>query len=240
MRTFILALLLAFSHICQGQPPSGPVFPLLECNSGICPAQNVNPTNLRALHGGSTHNTIYVGGKFSTAGTQARQGLAAITANTGVLLPWTVTVNTGGEVHAVARYGDTIYIGGRFDQINGVNRRNIAAVSASTGNLINILTTGTGSTNDTIFSLLIHNNFLYVAGRFTTIQSTARTNFAQLTFAGSVTTFTSTLTGVVRQLLPGTNQIFARTASTTLPQSRIYKINTTTGSPQTVKDKPMR
>jgi hypothetical protein len=234
MRTFILALLLVISSFSYGQTPSGVVFPLLECNSGICPAQNVNTTNLRALYGDSTHNTIYVGGKFSAAGSQMREGLAAITANTGALLPWTVAVNAGGEVHAVARSGDTIYIGGRFDQINGVNRRNIAAVRASTGNLINMLSTGTGSANDTIFSLLIHNNFLYAGGRFTTIQSTARSNLAQLTFAGSVTTLTSAVNGVIRQLLPGTNQIFARTASTTLPQSRIYKINTTSGSSQII------
>jgi uncharacterized repeat protein (TIGR01451 family) len=73
-----------------------------------------------------------------------------------------------GKVYTLAAKGDTLFVSGTFNNIAGNAQSRLAAVSCSTGKFIDWhpkINSCTGSGGD-IFSLLIHNNLLYVGGKF--------------------------------------------------------------------------
>ena len=77
---------------------------------------------------------VYVGGKFTTVGGQARRNLAAVDAASGAVAPFSANVGTGTSVvHALAADASKLYVGGVFGSVNGTNRGNLAAVNPSTG-----------------------------------------------------------------------------------------------------------
>ncbi len=91
-------------------------------------------------------NTVYVGGKFTTArpagaaagvSTTARANLLAYDITTGNLISsWAPT--TDGDVLSIAAApdGSRIYVGGSFTRVNGTVRNRIAALNPTTGALI--------------------------------------------------------------------------------------------------------
>ena len=91
-------------------------------------------------------NTVYVGGRFTTArpagaapGTQttARANLLAYDIRTGNLITtWAPTTN--GDVLSIVPSpdGSRVYVGGSFTQVNGQIRNRIAALNPTTGALI--------------------------------------------------------------------------------------------------------
>jgi len=74
---------------------------------------------------------VYVGGKFTAVGGQARNHLAAIDAVTGAATDW--NPNPDGEVDALLVAGGTVYAGGTFYHVGGATRYYLAAFDLASG-----------------------------------------------------------------------------------------------------------
>src|SRR5262249_24962133 len=85
-------------------------------------------------------DALYVGGQFARVGGQPRASLAAISAATAALLPWSPTAEDSyfgtPTIAALAASGETIYLGGTFTAVNGSPREGLAAVDGVTGALL--------------------------------------------------------------------------------------------------------
>jgi PQQ-like domain len=101
------------------------------------PARLDYPWGLLALSANSS--VVYVGGDFGSVDGVPRDGLAALDARTGRVLPWRApspTVDPIPVVDAVAVVGSRLYIGGPFSTIGGKPRPAIAALRARDGALL--------------------------------------------------------------------------------------------------------
>ncbi|HET7250259.1 MAG TPA: FlgD immunoglobulin-like domain containing protein [Gemmatimonadales bacterium] len=119
----------------------------------------------------------YIGGLFTAVGGQARQNLAHLDA-AGNLDAWAPA--TDSTVRAIAVNGGTIYVGGDFSNAGGQTRHHAAAFDAS-ANLLAWNPNVTGGTNTRVNALAVttlsHFPFtvtVYLAGLFTSVQSTSR------------------------------------------------------------------
>jgi hypothetical protein len=81
------------------------------------------------------NNTIYVGGQFDTVGTTARNYLAAIDANTGVVTAWNPSPNAKVDKMIIA--GSKLVVIGNFTTISGSSRNRICVYDLTSGNLLN-------------------------------------------------------------------------------------------------------
>jgi Concanavalin A-like lectin/glucanases superfamily len=79
---------------------------------------------------------VYVGGNYQQVNGQNQPRLAAVTADTGTLLPWTPTVDNGVYAIVVASGGTKMFIGGSFRTVNGAAHHAIASLSASDASLL--------------------------------------------------------------------------------------------------------
>jgi hypothetical protein len=73
---------------------------------------------------------VYVGGNFLQINGQNQPRIAAVTADTGTLLPWTPTLDERVYAIAVTSDGGKVFIGGEFGTVNGAAHHAIAALSA--------------------------------------------------------------------------------------------------------------
>ncbi|WP_165070195.1 PKD domain-containing protein [Marisediminicola senii] len=139
-------------------------------------------------------NTVYVGGKFTTArpagaaagvNTVPRSNLLAYDIRTGELITsFAHTVN--GEIKSVATSpdGTRVYIGGVFTQVNGINRYRVAAFDVATGKLV---TSFAPTANGAVESVVATNSTVYIGGNFTTLANSTRVR------AGAVSASTGAL-----------------------------------------------
>ena len=75
-------------------------------------------------------DSLFVGGSFTEADGEPRNGLAAFDLLTGQVMPWNLDVDEAILTHAI---GDgTLFIGGRFSRVNGARRDGVAAVDVAT------------------------------------------------------------------------------------------------------------
>jgi hypothetical protein len=119
---------------------------------------------------------LYVAGKFTTVGGQARAGLASIDLSTGAVgsLKHTVT----GEGTALAAGGGRLYLGGAFTAVDGRKVRNLAAFRLSDGA---VDTKFPGDADGQVKALKVAGTRLYVAGAFKRLNNTdATARFAAL------------------------------------------------------------
>ncbi|HEU4717144.1 MAG TPA: T9SS type A sorting domain-containing protein [Bacteroidia bacterium] len=180
----LLCVFFFTGNFSRAQTLSAISYPQISC-SGTCPSQVTLLTYVSAAYFDSTNEVIYLGGKFNDAGGNTRNGLAAVDAVTGSLLPLNVNVG-GGEVLSIAKSGDTLFIGGTFSSVNSMARKRIAALSAATGNLLPAFSTGTSSANDSVNALLVLGGKLYAGGKFSSIENNARTNIACFSVGGAI------------------------------------------------------
>lgn len=74
--------------------------------------------------------TLYLGGAFKRVAGGQRNGLAAVDALTGRLLPWRQDADE--SVFSLALAGGTVYAGGQFARVGGELRAGLAALDAGT------------------------------------------------------------------------------------------------------------
>lgn len=91
-------------------------------------------------------------------------------------------LTTNGVIKTLVRSGNTIYLGGTFTQVQvigsvAVNRTNLAAYNIDTKEI----TLWSPNPNNSVHTLVIDGNAIYVGGSFTTIQNTARNHIASFT-----------------------------------------------------------
>ena len=131
-------------------------------------------------HSGST---VYVGGNFGTVtdanGTYTRHGVAAYSADTGLVLPWNPNVH--GLVYAVAVRKGNVFIGGSFDSVGGKARSNLARVSASTGEVL----TGLRKANGPVRAIAATKKQVFIGGDFTKLGRAQRGHLASFKSAGT-------------------------------------------------------
>ncbi len=128
--------------------------------------------------------TVYVGGKFTRIGGQARNLIAAVDATTGVATDWNPEADRpspnpyqyGPFVLTVALSGPTVYVGGYFSHMGGQNRNCIAALDATTGVAASWDPVPDGEVN----VLAVSGNTVYVGGSYWSIGGQPRNHLAAL------------------------------------------------------------
>nr|WP_228345370.1 hypothetical protein [Venatoribacter cucullus] len=157
--------------------------------------------NTLAVH----NNVLYAGGRFTEAGGQPRERLAAFTVangatpgNPATLLDW--NPGTNDEVRTLAVHNNVLYAGGWFTQAGGQTRNRLAAFTVA-----NVATPGTlldwnPGANNWVETLAVHDNVLYAGGYFTQAGGQTRYYLAAFTVANGAT---SGDTGTVLNWNPG-------------------------------------
>ena len=154
-------------------------------DAGNAPHGNANVSAL-AVSG----STVYAGGWFTSIGGQARSGIAAVSAGSGLATTWNPNAgggtSLGSPVVALAISGSTVYAGGWFTTIGGQTRIGIAALNASSG-LATAWNPGTGGIVD---AFAVSGATVYAGGTFTAIGGQTRNGIAALNASsGAATTW---------------------------------------------------
>ncbi|MEV6596356.1 hypothetical protein AB0M36_05740 [Actinoplanes sp. NPDC051346] len=105
--------------------------------------------------------SLYITGKFTTVGDQARGGLADINLRTGAVGTLKHTIK--GEGHALAAGGGRLFLGGAISAVDGRAQRNLAAFDLTSGALDT--TFGSGADKE-VKALTVAGSRLYVGGAF--------------------------------------------------------------------------
>lgn len=152
------------------------------------------------LNGGTVNTiavndgTLYIGGAFTAVNKTVRKNLAAFDLKTGTLLAWNPVVNglstTDPDVYVSSMKvkDNLLYIGGKFyfvnTPLNGTTQRSCLATVDLKSGVVDKWnpTVGDGKTTDqTISSIDISGNTVYVAGSFSLLSlSQARGNIAAI------------------------------------------------------------
>ena len=137
-------------------------------------------------------DVLFVGGRFDTVDGQPRENLAAIDAETGAVLPFSVDF-TGSDVNGVVALlykNDVLYAGGFFTSVDGVDRVGAAAFDTETGALLpwDLDLTRDGGGIVPVFGFGIGpvptDTTLYVGGLFDAVRGVSRpTGSAEVTLA---------------------------------------------------------
>ncbi len=124
---------------------------------------------------GATSAEVLFGGEFYSLGGQARRNLAALSVQTGQVLPW--IADASDAVYALAPGPDCVYAGGAFTNLNGAPLFGLAALNPVSGALLDqfAFTATYGSSKPVVRCLLPTDTELYVGGLFTAVSNkTAR------------------------------------------------------------------
>jgi hypothetical protein len=117
--------------------------------------------------------TLYFAGNFTLVGVTARQGIAAINAQTGSLLSWDPGVSGGVQnVRRIVVSGANVYVFGDFTTAGGSSRSGAAAIDKVTG----VATAWDPSPNGDVIDAIIDTptSLVYMAGLFTTLSGSGR------------------------------------------------------------------
>jgi len=164
----------------------------------IVPADDFAPTNVYALVVDASSDRLYVAGGWGngTVGGEARVGLVAITASTGlVAADWVCNATNTVRALAFDAASDRLYVAGQFNgtaSIGGENRDRLAAVTASTGVVVSDWTCNVTSASSfhAVWALAFDasTDRLYVAGQFNggTIGGESRDRLAAVTASTGV------------------------------------------------------
>ena len=117
-------------------------------------------------------NLIYIGGRFTEVGGQARDNLAAVDRVAGLATGFTMPTNE--TVFTLFDDGRRLYVGGLFTTIAGQPRGRLAAIDKTTG----VLTSWNPNANGLVRSIVVSGGKVFVGGEFTMIGGQPRTMFA--------------------------------------------------------------
>jgi hypothetical protein len=145
----------------------------------------------------------FIGGRFDSVGTEARENLAHITSALAVAA-WNPGADT--TVLALAVSGGTVYAGGLFLNAGGAARSRIAAIDAATGNA----TAWDPNANNLVRALAVSGSTVFAGGNFTTIGGQSRNRIAALsTTTGLATTWDANASNNVHALVVSGATLYA-------------------------------
>ncbi|PZS25537.1 MAG: radical SAM protein [Pseudonocardiales bacterium] len=136
--------------------------------TSFAPSLNAQAKVVTASPDGSR---IYVGGSFTTADGQARQGIAAYSTSTGQLVA-SFSPGLDSSVYAIAATNTTVYVGGGFSAANNNARSRLAAFSAANGSLLGWAPTA-GNNDVEALVLTPDGSKVIVGGSFTTLNGSS-------------------------------------------------------------------
>ncbi len=148
-------------------------------------------------------NTVFVGGKFSTArpdgalpgrSTVKRSSILAYDIRTGALIAKFAPV-LNGQVKTIVPSADKkrLYIGGDFTTVNGTTRNRIAAISPASGNVVSSFR---ASANKQVSAIGVYGSTVYAGGAFTTMDGRSRVKVAAVSSSkGALTSWAPKLKG---------------------------------------------
>ncbi len=139
-------------------------------------------------------DVLYVGGSFATLGGLPRNGLAAVDARTGAVLPWNPAL-TGGSpsVAALATDGSRLFVGGLFTGAGGAARNGLAAFDLASG----LVTAWDPNPNNTPAGLAAGGGVVWAWGPFSSIGGQARAYLAALDpLTGGATAWNAAIPGL--------------------------------------------
>lgn len=148
--------------------------------------------------------TLYVGGKFTSMGGQARYAIAALDAATGAPTSWSpngdhvvksITIDIGNR-----GFINSIYVGGTFDVIGGVPRSFLAQLDPGTG----VAKAWNPGADGPVSTILLAASGVIVGGEFLHAGGAARDDLAALDYGtGAATAWNPDPNGPVRCLAFG-------------------------------------
>ena len=182
-------------------PTSGSV---LSLNIGTNGIHSIG--TIRSLASDGT--TLYVGGQFTTLGTESRKGLGAITLSSGVVTSFDSGADNSEDiftaVNSIYLLGSSLYVGGDFTDIGGSARRSFAEIDTSTGlaTSFNPSPSTSGFSNDsTINAIEYDGTNLWASGYFSSIGGQTRNNLAVIDIStGLASSVNPSLSGSVSSL----------------------------------------
>lgn len=136
--------------------------------------------------------TVYIGGAFTSVGTETRSRLAAVDAS-GTVLPW--NPNANNSVYALAVTGTSVYAGGAFTAAGGLQRNRLAAVSS-----VGAITPWNPDANAAVHAVELSGSTVYVGGDFTSVGGIARGRGAAVGINGSIATWDPLANATVRAI----------------------------------------
>lgn len=140
---------------------------------------SVTNTGVRAI--ALSGSDVYVGGAFTKIGTTVRNYCAKFNITTGTLdANWNPSAN--GIVNSIVINGSDIFISGNFTTIGTQSRKYIAKLNNTNGSVLANWDASL-STGNKINSIFINENYIYVAGNFTTIANQPMNSIARLSIA---------------------------------------------------------
>ena len=147
------------------------------------------------------NGTLYVGGSFSTVGSVARKGLAAVSTTDGSLsTTWNPALSNNGEATSLLLSAGTLYVGGAFTTLGTAVQANLGRVTLATGLADSAWTPAVTGRVETI---VLDATTLYVGGAVTSVGGTVTTG------VGAVNTSTFASTGFAPVLADlGTNRTY--------------------------------
>lgn len=137
--------------------------------------------------------TLYVGGEFSSIGSEQRKNISAINTATGTVTSWNPTLSY--YPNTIVASGSQVYVGGQFSSVNGVVRNGLAAINQSSGVPTSWNPNSTANDQTSIYAMALVDTVLYVGGQFTSFGGESRTSLAAVGISGGeLLPFNHTLT----------------------------------------------
>lgn len=143
---------------------------------------------------------IFVGGDFTSSGSNTRRFIAGVNSISGALTAWYPATNE--RVSSLAVGGGRVYLGGIFSYAGGASRNRVAAVDAING-VADSWNPDVGSTGNEVRAIEYTSGTIYIAGRFSTIGGTSKTNIGAVndTTGALIPTFLASASSDVYSLL---------------------------------------
>ncbi len=178
----------------------------ININTGLPTSWNPSP-NSTVYSLAAKDTSIFVGGTFSTIGTNAltRNFLAAVGKNSGKATTW--AANCDNQVYSIAVKDTVLYVGGAFTTIKGSSRNYGAAVTTNTATVLG----WAPNPNSYINTVLPLNNYVYIGGYFTTVKGTTRNYLAKTAASNGnlVTSWNPNPDSYIYSLTSSGNTVFA-------------------------------
>ncbi len=180
----------------------------------------------------------YIGGTFTTVGTETRNRLARINAD-GSVHAW--NPNASGIVRTIVVSGSDVYVGGDFNGVNSINgtltRNRLAKLNNTDGTAD---ATWDPNAGGSVYAIAISGSDIYVGGSFTTINgTTTRNRLAKLnnTDGTADATWNPNASGSVYAIAISGSYIYvggafsgANSINGTLTRNYLAKLNNTDGT----------